>query len=158
LAGLMAVGRYFSVRTVKMFSTGIRNLWPRLLASCLVAVLLACCPVWSARLPGYVDLDGDGFDDNAPDTDLDGIPDEFEAHGFVSTQIDGLQVAPMFAGQAPAPDASPKAKTGEIFGRRKFTTRGLAENRSDFDIGFGSSLGLGAGLGGGGACAGGICF
>jgi len=139
-----------------MFSTELRNVWPMLPASCLLVVLLVCCPVSSARLLGYVDLDGDGFDNNAPDTDLDGIPDEFEAHGFVSTQIDGLQAAPMFAGQAPAADAQLKA--GEIFGRRKFTTRGIAENRRDFDIGFGSGLGLGAGLGGGGACAGGICF
>lgn len=143
---------------MRLFSTGFRNLRPMLLTSCLLVVLLVCCPAWSARLPSYVDLDGDGFDDNAPDTDLDGIPDEFEAHGFVSTQTDGLRVAPMFAGQAPNGEAPPKARAGEIFGRRKFTTRGVAENRRDFDAGFGSSLGLGAGLGGGGACAGGICF
>ncbi len=29
----------------------------------------------------YVDLDGDGFDDNATDNDLDGIPDKFASQG-----------------------------------------------------------------------------
>jgi len=106
----------------------------------------------------FIDCDGDGFDDNAPDDDTDGIPDECERHGYILAQAGQLQVSQMFAGRDA--DASTRASLccSEAFGQRKFALRAVCENRLDFDTGFDSGLGLGGGLGGGGGCAGGVCF
>jgi hypothetical protein len=128
-----------------------------LVAAGLLAVGLAATAGLAADLQRFADFDGDGFDDNIPDLDFDGIPDELEFHAFLSSQSSlKLGVSQMFSG-SDAP-TEPKQCAAERFGAREFATRGISLKRVDFDAGFGSSLGLSGGLGGGGACAGGICF
>jgi hypothetical protein len=114
--------------------------------------------VCGTDLKRFIDFDGDGFGDLAPDSDLDGIPDEFEAHGFLSAATNGdLQAVKMFSVSLQAGSSS-EANKITAFGKREFATRGICITRSDFDSGFSSGLGLGGGVGGGGACAGGICY
>ncbi|MEW5795426.1 MAG: hypothetical protein AB1772_03600 [Candidatus Zixiibacteriota bacterium] len=129
------------------------------LVSLTIAAIMACAPCAHASEPmAFVDCDGDGFDDNAPDDDSDGIPDEFERHGYISASGGQLQVSQMFAGHEAHVHAPIHVRCGEGFSRRRFATRAVCENRLDFDTGFGSGLGLGGGLGAGGGCAGGVCF
>jgi len=133
----------------------------RLLVPVCIMLLSLVVVVPSAMASGtavFVDCDGDGFDDNNPDIDADGIPDEFEGHGFVSAPTGQLQASPMFTEAAPISDAQKKVGCGEAFGRRKFAARTIYENRVDFDACFGSELGMGGGLGAAGACVGGVCF
>jgi len=128
----------------------------------LLFTLLSC--VWMAQpslaseLSVFVDFDGDGFDDREPDDDLDGIPDQFERHGFITAPVTTLEASTMFGGSAPALDPPLMPGNAEKYGKREFATRALRESRSNFDTGFGSDLGVGSGLGVGGACAGGICY
>lgn len=127
---------------------------------CLVLLLLlVMAPYGMPSGPAvFVDCDGDGFDDNNPDNDADGIPDEFEGHGFISSSTGQLQASPMFTATAPKLSAPKKVGCGEAFGRRKFAARTVCENRVDFDSGFGSELGMGGAMGAAGGCAGGVCF
>lgn len=113
----------------------------------------------AAQPSRFVDLDGDGFNDNEPDGDFNGIPDEFEAHGFLSSPMLGeLQVSLMFSGSQTVTTPTVRVSSADLFAKREFVTRSICVTRSDFDSGFDSGLGLGSGLGGGGGCAGGICF
>ena len=124
-----------------------------------ILFLMAACPTGEAgQLPRFVDLDGDGFDDNAPDDDADGIPDEFESHSFFSAAVVSLGVGQMFGGTSSVSPTNKPTSAAEKFGRREFQVRFLCGPRTDFEADFASGLGLGGGLGGGGACAGGICF
>jgi len=118
-------------------------------------VLAASSPALPSEPIVFIDCDGDGFDDNAPDDDTDGIPDEFEHHGYISAPAGQLQVSQMFAGHDAHVSTPTHLRCSEGFGRRRFATRAVCENRLDFDTGFGSGLGLGGGLGAGGGCAGG---
>jgi len=121
-------------------------------------LMLAGAPLAVSSTPTvFVDCDGDGFDDNSPDDDADGIPDEFERHGFTSAGVSSLTVSQMFTAD---PRITPLThlSCSAGFGMRKFMTRAVCESRLDFDSGFGSSLGLSGGLGSGGGCAGGVCF
>lgn len=122
----------------------------------LMAVGLLAPTGQCGALPQFIDYDGDGFDDGAPDDDGDGIPDEIEFHSFFSAQQNLVLGVNQMSIGTPAP--APKPCAAERFGALEFTTRAVSASRSDFDAGFGGSLGLGGGLGGGGACAGGICF
>jgi hypothetical protein len=124
----------------------------------LVGALILPFDSSAASSGRFVDRDGDGFDDNAADDDIDGIPDELEPHGFFTAEIGQLQVGTMFSSQPLAAAKTPIEAKSETFGRREFHTRGICLLRSDFDAGFGTGLGLSGGLGGGGACAGGVCF
>ena len=123
-----------------------------------IIVFAAAPATFPSGLAAYMDYDGDGFDDNAPDDDTDGIPDELELHGFISAPTAQLQVSAMFTGNSANVETPDRGGCGENFGRRQFATRAVCENRQDFDEGFGSDLGLGGGLGAGGGCAGGVCF
>jgi len=127
-------------------------LW--LSAICVLAAAPSALPSGPAV---YTDCDGDGFDDNAPDDDTDGIPDEFERHGFVSALVGQLQVSQMFTNNNAGVGMKARLRCKESFGRRLFAVRSVSENRLNFDTGFGSGLGLGGGLGAGGGCAGGVC-
>ncbi|MFH1686673.1 MAG: hypothetical protein ABIE70_04030 [bacterium] len=104
----------------------------------------------------FVDLDGDGFNDNAPDGDGNGIPDEFEA-GYVATPDEGPTTG-IFAGlqTEPAPALVLPETNSEEFGRSRFCVRSICEERSVFDADFDKSLGISVSAGG--ACAGGVCF
>lgn len=105
--------------------------------------------------PCFVDLDGDGFDDNIRDLDSDGIPDFGDFRAAASANAShGLGVfASMNTG------ATTVARAAEKFGERRFCCRGLALNRGGFSAG--SGFGPGAGIGSaalGKVCIGGICF
>ena len=121
---------------------------------CLSAILLL---VWAPAGAGsqvFIDLDGDGFNDNSPDLNGDGIPDEL-APGYVAP-ADNTSDAGIFAGMefqaVEAPVLPETAKEG--FGRLSFSTRSISKFRSAFDSDFGSGLGFSVG---GSACAGGVC-
>jgi len=133
---------------------------PILVSLCLAGIFVLTAPRSAFPSdPGiFIDCDGDGFDDNAPDDDADGIPDEFERHKFISAPTAQLQVSQMFAGNDADAGMPDRPGRGESFGRRSFVTRSVCENRADFDDGFGYELGLGGGLAAGGGCAGGVCF
>jgi hypothetical protein len=115
-------------------------------------------PAFPSAPTMFVDYDGDGFDDKAPDDDTDGIPDELERHGFISATFTQLKVLPVFSGSNEPSSEPNHPSSGEAFGRRKFGTRAVSKNRLDFDAGFSSNLGPRSGLGSGGGCAGGVCF
>jgi len=139
-----------------MAPSRIRPFMP-VLTVCLLIIGLLALTGNSTDLQRFVDYDGDGFDDNAPDADSDGIPDDLESHSFFSAQHNFiLSLSQMSISHDPA--AEPKPCAAECFGAREFATRGLSLTRTDFDAGFGSGLGISGGLSGGGACAGGICF
>ncbi len=132
-----------------------------ILASFWLAAILVFASAPSVLPSGptvFTDCDGDGFDDNAPDDDTDGIPDEVERHGFVSASVGQLQVSQMFTNTNTGVGMQAHLHCKDAFGRRKFAARAVSEDRLDFDTGFGSGLGLGGGLGAGGGCAGGVCF
>lgn len=113
---------------------------------------LAMSPV-SANLP-FVDLDGDGFDDNAPDGDGNGIPDELEA-GYVATPDEGPATGIFADLQSESAPALILPETNkEAFGRVSFCVRFICEERSVFDSDFGSGLSVSVSAGG---CAGGVC-
>jgi hypothetical protein len=129
-------------------------------ASSLTLIVFTASSGYSADLYRFVDFDGDGFDDNAPDSDSDGIPDEIEFHGFLSAQgAINLEVSAMFSTSNSGSGATESKPCAAVrFGTREFTTRGITSSRADFDAGFGSGLGLSGGQGGGGGCVGGVCF
>jgi len=118
-------------------------------------VLVGVQPGWTADLP-YVDMDGDGFDDNDADGNGDGIPDCLEP-GYIAPLAEE-ELAGVFAtldlggGQKVVLEES----NAERFGRRQFCVRMIDCTRSIFDADFGSGLGIS--VSGGGSCAGGVCF
>jgi len=108
----------------------------------------------------FVDLDGDGFNDNAIDNNADGIPDDpneqidtvpsddsSESTGFVNFDagFSNSQVTPH--------------TNSEKFARLSFTTRALGTNRGGFGAGddFGPGNGIGIGAISAGGCSGGVC-
>ena len=106
----------------------------------------------------FVDLDGDGIDDNAADNDNNGIPDqaepekEEEAAQYAST-------SPVSAFQVPSTvDLSQFLSNSEKFGEKMFSTRAQSCFRGGFDAGdgFGAGNGIGSGAVSGG-CPGGVC-
>lgn len=121
----------------------------------LLALILICCSALMAAPLPFVDMDGDGFDDNEPDGNADGIPDIL-APDYVPS-LDDNALAGVFATMdvVNTPTIALEQSNSEKFGTRKFQCRMLDANRSEFDAGFGSGLGVSAG---GGGCAGGICF
>lgn len=127
------------------------------IAVALLAIGLIGPSGFAADSQRFVDIDGDGFNDNAPDSDADGIPDGIEFHGFLSAQPNlVLRVNPTPINASALMGA--RACASERFGSREFATRGIAVRRADFDAGFGSGLGLSGGQGGsGGGCVGGVC-
>lgn len=124
----------------------------------VLSAALTARPVMAVDLSNFVDLDGDGFNDNQLDANGDGIPDEFEP-GYVPA-IDEGKAAGIFAEMEVAPvtvERSALLETNEdVFGRLSFLTRNMCDNRCAFDAEFGSGLGIAVAAGG--ACAGGVCF
>ncbi len=109
----------------------------------------------------FVDLDGDGIDDNFTDTDRDGIPDKY-VHGSVSAF--GVEISAtsgiFAAGQSGKFAATLTTGNRDVFGSRMGRTHCLSLNRGGFgsesDFGPGNGIGLGAVKGTG--CVGGVCF
>ncbi len=123
-----------------------------------LSAVLAAGQAPASDPPSFVDLDGDGFNDNDPDVDGNGIPDQFE-RGYVPP-VDEKESAGIFANlQAPPPTVEGPMlfeTNKDAFGRRSFLTRNMCDNRCAFDADFGSGLGIAVAAGG--ACAGGVCF
>ena len=114
-----------------------------------------CCPK-------FVDLDGDGFDDNAADDDNNSIPDQAEPEAEPedagkSGQCSNTSLLTSF--QVPSKvDLSQFLSNSEKFGERAFSTRAQSCFRGGFDagdkFGFGNGIGSAAVTGG---CPGGVC-
>jgi hypothetical protein len=108
----------------------------------------------------FVDLDGDGINDNSLDLNDDGIPDKYQRQKSTDLQTLNDRFA-MFASDLRAGMVLPElssAPSSQRFGRRFFITRGVQRFRSSFEAGLGFDSGIGLGsASGGSACAGGLC-
>ncbi len=107
----------------------------------------------------FEDFDGDGFDDNAPDTDSDGIPDaadQSKPETLTDQANDGGFIS-FDSGETALPDDV--GSFSSRFERLSFTCRALTKTRGGFgssdDFGPGNGIGIGAVSAGG--CSGGIC-
>ena len=110
----------------------------------------------------FIDLDGDGFDDNYGDEDGDGIPNEAdsdfeplsEEHYADDDNIINFGETIKEIGLS-----ADLTTNSQEFGKRQFRTRNLILNRCGFDsnCGFGSGNEIGIGVSSGGGCAGGVC-
>lgn len=104
------------------------------------------------ELISFIDLDGDGINDNLTDSNNDGIPDQPEPIAPTSGIFSGNKA---FA--APATALAPS--NSDSFNQRLSRVTCLSMNRGGFGAGenFGPADGLGIGAGTGGGCVGGIC-
>lgn len=109
----------------------------------------------------FVDLDGDGFNDNAPDENGDGIPDEMKS-GKNKEKDQEAGSSGQISAFTPLQDLGEYTideylPNSERFGRLEFTTRAQSSFRGGFDID--KSFGPGTGIGGGAmsGCPGGVC-
>lgn len=106
----------------------------------------------ASNIEVFIDLDGDGFDDNSSDVNKDGIPDlvcPVEAPTMLASTDD------LFAAESQAPQPELKKTNAQHFGLRSFSVRALMSNRASASTGFediGSTAALGAE-----ACPGGNC-
>ncbi len=101
----------------------------------------------------FVDLDGDGFDDNESDVNKDGVPDlvvPVEAPQMLVSADD------IFGGTATAPAKATKKTNAQHFGLRSFSTRAQSVSRSGLKCGFPDEQGTGTAAGSA-ACPGGVC-
>ena len=119
-------------------------------------------PAEQAALPAhsrFVDLDGDGLNDEISDLNQDGIPDFGNDPSLKSLLPDPDEVTDFFKSIDAKYSASEAfLSNSERFGLLRFCTRALSQSRG----GFGSSddFGPGSGIGqrtSAGACAGGVC-
>jgi len=107
----------------------------------------------------YIDLDGDGIDDNAPDSNGDGIPD-FSAPSKESSRT---PVKSALGDIFNSPEMTKTDKLAELrsccerFSEVKFKVRAMALHRIGLNgtDPFGSGIGIGSAASG--ACAGGVC-
>jgi hypothetical protein len=101
----------------------------------------------------FVDLDGDGFDDNESDVNKDGVPD-------LVCPVDALQTSTsasdIFGGSSSTPTKATKKTNSQHFGLRSFSTRAQCVNRSGLKNGFPDEIGTGT-TAGSAACPGGVC-
>lgn len=108
----------------------------------------------------FVDLDGDGFNDNAPDKNNDGIPD-MAGPGYLNDGKADFEVEEEIINfGASLPVSDDLLANSTKFNRHRFGARDLQQNRCGYDCdeGFGPGSGIGVGsLSGGGGCEGGVC-
>jgi hypothetical protein len=110
----------------------------------------------------FVDLDGDGFDDNLADSDENGIPDQAEPDESESGNANSAEG--MIATLNPINVSSEDLSLDQIltnsekFGKREFNCRDHSCFRGGFDAGqdFGPGNGISSAAVSSG-CAGGIC-
>ena len=107
----------------------------------------------------FVDFDGDGINDNAPDEDSDGIPDNADPDYVLDDAEEQSGLINFNAVLKPTAVDDALLTNYDKYGRREFCTRALSVNRCGFtsDEGFGGNIGIGLSAGGGGGCAGGVC-
>ena len=101
----------------------------------------------------FVDLDGDGFDDNESDVNKDGVPDLVVP--VVAPQM-LVSADDIFGGTATAPAKATKKTNAQHFGLRSFSTRAQSVSRSGLKCGFPDEQGTGTAAGSA-ACPGGVC-
>jgi hypothetical protein len=108
----------------------------------------------------WVDMDGDGFDDNASDEDGDAIPDAADPDFVpIPTEDEGVAGLINLGATIQKAGLTEDFSTNlQKFGRLDFLTRAMAQNRCGFDAGdeFGNE-GIGIGGSSGGGCVGGVC-
>lgn len=137
---------------------------PICVAFCLI--LLSLSPVMTPRLHAadqdatvFVDLDGDGFNDAADDTDSDGIPDAVETAPKPKIIAVAEPGAAFFAELTADATIEAHLSIAQQFKLRENAVRDITSCRSDLVRTFDDSGEPGANLtGGGGNCVGGICF
>ncbi|HWR82898.1 MAG TPA: hypothetical protein VN285_06330 [Candidatus Deferrimicrobium sp.] len=107
----------------------------------------------------FVDLDGDGFDDNLPDVNRDGIPEFMQFAPLIATAAISQNVI-----EFQAPSGHLDLGTGlhlsnsQRFSQLEFCVRGITRHRGGF--GTGDEFVPGSGIGQGtstSTCAGGVC-
>jgi hypothetical protein len=107
----------------------------------------------------FVDLDGDGIDDNETDNDGNNIPDCFEGKdvNFEPVEVRSI-LGNVFNSEKSLKDPVDLRTNTDKFGSLAFKARGLPQRCCGFgtEDEFGSESGLGISSGGG-ACAGGVC-
>lgn len=127
-------------------------------------ILLFGSPSLTAE-PGktpFVDLDGDGFDDNVTDSNNDGIPDFKDSPSpAASNPSDSYSdFKPLADFSVPGSSAAQETSASSRFKGLQFSARSLMRNRCslDSDAAFGPGNGIGMGsMSGGMVCVGGVC-
>ena len=104
----------------------------------------------------FIDLDGNGINDNLTDIDNNNIPDDFQNDIDIKLPISTVQFTVFSNNPSNQTITSQKIKSSDNFQSKIFVTRHISVNRCDFDAEFNTRLGAAAASGG--ACAGGICF
>lgn len=115
----------------------------------------------SAKKAAFVDLDGDGFNDNLADNNSDGIPDRYEfGKSDAALPAVGSALGDVFNSNVSMAGLEDIRSNEEKFGQRKFRTQSLSQRCHGFggeqDFGPGNGIGCGS-LGGHGGCSGGAC-
>jgi hypothetical protein len=108
----------------------------------------------------FVDLDGDGFNDNAPDKNNDGIPDMAGPEYLNDGRADFEAEEGIIDFGACLPLSDELLANSTRFNRRRFGARDLLQNRCGYDCdeAFGSGSGIGIGsVRRSGGCEGGVC-
>lgn len=111
----------------------------------------------------FVDIDGDGIDDNARDLDKDGIPDIIAGEND-SEKISDVKFASKLGDFSISMETSAavdngKSRAGE-FSSRRFSARGISSDRGGIESGdgFGPGSGIGIGAVKTPVCVGGVCI
>lgn len=106
----------------------------------------------------FVDLDGDGFNDNASDADNNGIPDEAESSHESDVESEDAFLASKPIEAIGDFDLSSLLGNSEKFGKLKAATSAISCCRGGLEPGekFGPGNGIGSGAVAGG-CPGGVC-
>jgi len=135
------------------------RIWPLLIVVSLIIVPAALSAEELSETSStptccFVDLDGDGLDDNIKDLDGNGIPDFDDIDEAPGIPLGGSGIfASMNTGTVEV------AKVAENFGGRKFGTRWHCVNSGGITTGDGFGPGAGIGSGSlGKVCIGGVCF
>jgi hypothetical protein len=127
---------------------------------CLLLMAPLTGPIQSEEVgksPEWMDLDGDGLNDNAKDHNMDGIPDFDGGKANAATLA---AASGIFADLKPAVSTAPASTEpcSLVFSRLTKLTLAQCLTRCDLEQSFGGSAGMSNNAAGGGACAGGVCL
>ena len=135
-------------------------IWRATLLGAMMVLTLFAFSGGSEALPKtpFVDLDGDGFNDNFADNNDNSIPDRYESKPVEKLAEMGSLLGNVFNTDVNLDELH---TTSQKYKMREFRTRSLAQRcnglGADIEFGPGNGIGLGAVSGGGGGCAGGVC-
>jgi len=111
----------------------------------------------------FVDIDGDGIDDNARDLDEDGIPDIISHEESQENDTPAVELASNMGDFSMSLGSTSEIESSKsrasAFSSRKFSARGLSSDRGGIDSGdgFGPGSGIGIGAVKTPVCVGGVC-